>query len=262
MKVRIALLNLMPFKLVTEGDFRRVLRSSECDIELTLLRIASHTPTHTPVSLLAEYKDIYAVEGQSFDGMLITGAPVEHLPYEDVTYWEELTYIFRWAEQHVRSTIYICWAAQAALYMRYGIEKYGLAMKMFGVFPQTILNRVPLLEQFDDPFMMPHSRHTQLRKGDLLQHSDLLPLAENEQTGVSILLAHGGRDLYVMGHFEYPAGTLNDEYLRDKGKRADVGIPQNYYIDDDPSREYIGSWTAMGKLFYQNWIKYYLLSEK
>ncbi len=226
--------------------------------------IKHHTPKHTPAEHMTMfYKDFYALRTKTFDGMIITGAPVEMLDYEEVTYFSELTEIFRWAETHVRSTIYLCWAAQAALFLRYGIPKYRLDKKCFGVFKQTILApSEPIFCGFDDTFMMPHSRHTELHKDDLVQQPALMPLAEAEETGVSILSSDQGRAFYVMGHFEYPPGTLDAEYRRDVGKRDDVDIPKNYYEGNNPNEKYIGSWCEAGTIFYQNWLNYYVLDKK
>ncbi|MCD8206330.1 MAG: homoserine O-succinyltransferase [Bacteroidales bacterium] len=257
--LQIVILNLMPFKPVTETDIVRVLSHTELELELTLMRIKSHTPTHTSQEHMKMfYKDFYDLRDRFFDGMIITGAPVEMLDYEQVTYWPELTGIFRWTKTHVKSTLYLCWAAQAALYLNYDIPKYRLDKKCFGIFKQTVLEpSEPIFTGFGPTFMMPHSRHTELHKEDLLRQKDLLPLAEAEETGVSIL--RQSNDLYVMGHFEYPAGTLDNEYRRDLGKRDDVDIPKNYYKDDNPAEEYIDSWREAGILFYQNWLNHYVL---
>ncbi len=258
--LQIVILNLMPIKITTEVDLVRILSHSPLLMDITLMRIKSHTPTHTPREHMERfYTDCYALRDRTFDGMIITGAPVEMLNYEEVTYWQELTVIFRWAETHVRSTLYLCWAAQAALYWKYGIPKYRLAKKCFGIFQQTILvPAVPLFRGFHSTFMMPHSRHTEVRRDDIQRQEALLALAEAEETGVSVLLSQQGQALYVMGHFEYPAGTLDTEYRRDVGKRDDVGLPKNYYNDDNPNLGYTDTWSKQGTLFYQNWLRYYV----
>ncbi len=257
--LRIVVLNLMPLKVVTETDFVRVFSHTQLELDIRFMCVRSHTPKHTPIEHMQMfYQDFYALKDQTFDGMLITGAPVEMLPFEEVTYWEELTEIFRWADTHVRSTIYLCWAAQAALYAKYGVPKYPLAKKCFGIFRQTVLRPMePIFRGFGPTFMMPHSRHTELHKADLLQVAALTPLAEAEETGVSILTEKQGRALYVMGHFEYPPSTLNTEYRRDLGKRDDVGIPRNYYEGDNPDNRYIDTWHTAATLFYNNWLRYY-----
>ncbi len=259
-ELRIVVLNLMPIKEVTETDFVRILSHTQLELDVSFMCVGSHIPKHTSMEHMQMfYKDFHALQDQTFDGMLITGAPVEMLPFEKVDYWAELTEIFRWADTHVRSTIYLCWAAQAALYVRHNVSKYPLAKKCFGVFRQTILRPTePIFSGFAPTFMMPHSRHTELHKTDLLQVKALTPLAEAEETGVSLLMEGQGRSLYVMGHFEYPPSTLNTEYRRDLGKRDDVDLPRNYYEGDDPNCRFIDTWHTAATLFYNNWLNYYV----
>ncbi len=258
--LQVVVLNLMPFKAITETDIARILAPTPLTVDITLMCLHSHTPKHTPVEHLQMfYHDFYALRDRTFDGMIITGAPVEMLAYEDVTYWHELTEIFHWAATHVTSTIYLCWAAQAVLYLNYGIPKYILPMKRFGIFPQTPLAPAePIFRGIGSTFMMPHSRHTELHDDDLRRQQALTPLAAGADTGISILMSDHGRAFYVMGHFEYPASTLDGEYRRDRGKRDDVGIPANYYEDDNPDKRYTDTWRTAGTRFYQNWLTYYV----
>ena len=198
---------------------------------------------------------------RKFDGMIVTGAPVEDMPFEDVTYWDEITTIFDWARTHVTSTLYICWAAQAALYHFYGIQKHPLPMKMFGIFPQTInpdeANK-PLFRGFDDMFNMPQSRHTEVKSEDIRANKELTVLAESPNSGVGIAIARDGREIFCTGHLEYNPDTLDTEYKRDMGKRDDVAMPVNYYMDDDPEKGPKVTWRAHANLFYHNWINYYV----
>jgi len=199
---------------------------------------------------------------EKFDGMIITGAPVETLEYEKVSYWGEITTIFNWARSHVTSTLYICWAAQAGLYHNYGIPKYRLSKKMFGIFPQhTINSQLPIFRGFDDCFMMPQSRHTEIRKEDLLACPGLQIIADSDESGVSIVMAREGREFFITGHLEYAPDTLDNEYRRDAGLRDDVDMPQNYYKNNDPSEPPVVSWRAHANLFYNNWVNYYVYQE-
>jgi homoserine O-succinyltransferase len=194
--------------------------------------------------------------------MIITGAPVEQLEYEDVSYWAEVSDIFAWARTHVTSTLYICWAAQAGLYYHYGIPKYPLPKKMFGIFPQYTLNpQLPIFRGFDDVFQMPHSRHTELHREDILANPDLELIAESPECGVSIVMARGGREFFITGHLEYAPDTLDKEYRRDKDTRDDVDMPVNYYKNDDPSQGPKVTWRAHANLLYSNWINYYVYQE-
>ncbi len=202
------------------------------------------------------------MRNEKFDGMIITGAPIELLDYEDVQYWDEISEIFKWADTHVTSTMYICWAAQAGLYFHYGIPKYPLEKKMFGIFKQHPLDlRQPIFRGFDDVFSMPHSRHTEIRREDILADNRLTLLAESEESGVSMVMARGGRQIFVTGHLEYAPNTLDQEYRRDKGKRDDVDMPKNYYIDDDPEKAPLVTWRAHANLLFSNWINYYIYQE-
>ncbi|MGN1260818.1 MAG: homoserine O-succinyltransferase, partial [Alloprevotella sp.] len=208
------------------------------------------------------YRDFEEMRKEKFDGMIVTGAPVETYDYEDVNYWEEITAIFSWARSHVTSTLFICWAAQAGLYFHYGIPKYALPRKMFGIFKQHCLNPLlPIFRGFDDEFSMPHSRHTEIRREDILACKDLQLIAESAESGVSMVMARNGRELFVTGHLEYAPNTLDKEYHRDKGKRDDVDMPKNYYRNDDPRNEPLVTWRAHANLLFNNWINYYVYQE-
>lgn len=261
--LRIVILNLMPLKITTETDLVRLLSNTPLQIEVTLMKLKSHTPKNTPIEhMMMFYKDFDELEGQKFDGMIITGAPVETYEYEEVTYWNEVTEIFSWAKTHVTSTLYICWAAQAGLYWHYGIPKYPLQKKMFGVFEQKPLDALlPIFRGFDDTFFMPHSRHTEIRREDILKDKRLTLIAESEESGVSMVMANNGREFFVTGHLEYVADTLDKEYRRDVGKRDDVELPVNYYEGDNPSNKPVVRWRAHANLMFSNWINYYVYQE-
>ena len=261
--LRIVILNLMPLKVTTETDLVRLLSNTPLQLDVTFMKLASHTPKNTPAEHMAMfYKDFEELKALKFDGMIITGAPVETFEYEDVTYWEEVTGIFSWAKTHVTSTLYICWAAQAGLYFHYGIPKYPLARKMFGVFVQKPLDTLlPIFRGFDDSFNMPHSRHTELRREDIIKDGRLSLIAESEESGVSMVMANGGREFFVTGHLEYAADTLDREYRRDIGKRQDVDMPVNYYEGDNPDNRPVVSWRAHANLMFSNWINYYVYQE-
>ncbi|MBQ9636369.1 MAG: homoserine O-succinyltransferase [Prevotella sp.] len=264
--LRIVILNLMPLKVTTETDLIRLLSNTPLQMEISFMKLKSHTPKNTPVEhMMMFYKDFELLAHEKFDGMIVTGAPVEQLEFEDVAYWDEITSIFQWARSHVTSTLYICWAAQAGLYYHYGIPKYALSRKVFGIFPQQIapgLGSLPIFRGFDDVFMMPHSRHTEIRREDILADSRLTLLAEGSESGVSIVMSRGGRELYVTGHLEYAADTLDKEYRRDMALgRTDVGLPLNYYRDGNPDGGPLVSWRAHGNLLFSNWINYYVYQE-
>lgn len=264
--LRIVILNLMPLKITTETDLIRLLSNTPLQMEISFMKLKSHTPKNTPVEhMMMFYKDFEVLSREKFDGMIVTGAPVEQLEFEDVTYWDEITTIFQWARTHVTSTLYICWAAQAGLYFHYGIPKHQLSRKVFGIFPQQIApnkNSLPIFRGFDDVFMMPHSRHTEIRREDILADGRLTLLAEGKESGVSMVMARGGREFFVTGHLEYASDTLDKEYRRDMALgRQDVGLPVNYYRNDDPDCGPLVSWRAHGNLLYSNWINYYVYQE-
>ncbi len=261
--LRIVILNLMPIKITTETDLVRLLSNTPLQMEIYFMKLKSHTSKNTPIEhMMMFYKDFEVMRNEKFDGMIITGAPIELFDYEDVQYWDEISEIFKWADTHVTSTMYICWAAQAGLYYHYGIPKYPLEKKMFGIFKQHPLDlRQPIFRGFDDVFSMPHSRHTEIRRGDILADNRLTLLAESEESGVSMVMARGGRQIFVTGHLEYAPNTLDQEYRRDKGKRDDVEMPKNYYLDDDPEKPPLVTWRAHANLLFSNWINYYIYQE-
>ncbi len=261
--LRIVILNLMPIKITTETDLVRLLSNTPLQMEIYFMKLKSHTSKNTPIEhMMMFYKDFEVMRNEKFDGMIITGAPIELFDYEDVQYWDEISEIFKWADTHVTSTMYICWAAQAGLYYHYGIPKYPLEKKMFGNFKQHPLDlRQPIFRGFDDVFSMPHSRHTEIRRDDILADNRLTLLAESEESGVSMVMARGGRQIFVTGHLEYAPNTLDQEYRRDKGKRDDVEMPKNYYLDDDPEKPPLVTWRAHANLLFSNWINYYIYQE-
>ena len=261
--LKIVVLNLMPLKITTETDLVRLLSNTPLQMEISFMKLQSHTPKNTPIEhMMMFYTDFAELRQHKFDGMIITGAPVEQFAFEDVTYWNEMKEIFSWAKTHVTSTLYICWAAQAGLYFHYGIPKYPLPKKMFGIFEQhTLEPTLPIFRGFDDVFMMPHSRHTELHREDILANPELTLIAEGAESGVSIIMARGGREFFITGHLEYAPNTLDNEYRRDVGKRDDVDLPKNYYRNDRPEDGPLVSWRAHANLFYSNWINYYVYQE-
>lgn len=261
--LRIVILNLMPLKITTETDLIRLLSNTPLQIEVNFMKLKSHTPKNTPIEhMMMFYRDFELLSHEKFDGMIITGAPVETLEFENVTYWDEMQRIFTWARTHVTSTLYICWAAQAGLYFHYGIPKYPLPKKMFGVFSQRpLLPQLPIFRGFDDVFNMPHSRHTEVHREDIEANSELTLIADSDECGVSIVMARGGREFFITGHLEYAPNTLDKEYRRDRDVRDDVDMPVNYYRDNDPDKEPLTSWRAHANLLYSNWINYYVYQE-
>lgn len=261
--LRIAVLNLMPLKITTETDLIRLLSNSPLQLEIHLMKVKAHTSKNTPVEhMKAFYRDFEVMKNEKFDGMIITGAPVEHLDFDDVNYWDEITEIFRWSRTHVQSTMYICWAAQAGLFYHYGIPKHALSEKMFGIFPQKPLDpRLPIFRGFDDKFNMPHSRHTEIRRSDIESNPHLQIIAESPLSGVSMVMARGGREIFVTGHSEYSPLTLDAEYKRDLDKGLPIHMPYNYYIDDDMDKGVKVTWRAHGNLLFQNWLNYYVYQE-
>jgi homoserine O-succinyltransferase len=258
--LRLALLNLMPVKITTETDFVRLLANSPLQVEIDFIKMKDHQSRNTPQEhLITFYKNFEDIRKNNYDGMIITGAPVELLPFEEVGYWRELMEIFDWAARHVTSTLYICWAAQAALHHSYGIPKYPLDRKMFGVFRHRLLDpNVPLFRGFDDVFYAPHSRHTEIRREDLLQSPALKILAESDESGVHIVMARGGREIFITGHEEYAPDTLHNEYLRDLGKGLPIDLPKHYYYNDDPQQGIAVRWRAHAHLLFKNWLNYYV----
>lgn len=261
--LRIAILNLMPLKITTETDLVRLLSNSPLQLDIHLMKVKAHTSKNTPIEhMQAFYRDFEEMKSEKFDGMIITGAPVEHLDYSEVNYWQEITEIFDWARTHVTSVMYICWAAQAGLYYHYGVPKYPLPSKMFGIFPQVPSDTcLPIFRGFDDVFYMPHSRHTEIKREDILKVPELSIIAESEQSGVSMVMARNGREIFVTGHSEYSPNTLDTEYRRDLAKGLPIEMPVNYYRNDDPDQGPLVTWRGHGNLLFTNWLNYYVYQE-
>ena len=262
--LKIAILNLMPIKITTEADLLRLLSNSPLEIELDFIRLETHVSKNTSAEHLNTfYKPFSAIKNERYDGCIVTGAPVELLPFEDVTYWRELTGIFDWARANVTSTLYICWGAQAALYHFYGIEKYTLNKKMFGIFRHTVNDpKFPLFRGFDDEFFAPHSRHTTIYADDIKKCADLTLLSESNEAGVAIVSSRNGRELYLTGHSEYAPLTLHEEYMRDRAKGLDsVELPQHYYPNNDPNSRPVVTWRAHANLMFVNWLNWFVKGE-
>lgn len=261
--LRIVILNLMPLKITTETDLVRLLSNTPLQIEISFMKLRSHTPKNTPVEhMKAFYKDFELMREERFDGMIVTGAPVEQMPFEEVSYWPEVSAIFDWARTHVTSTLYICWAAQAGLYRFYGIPKYDLPEKMFGIFEHRV-NRplLPIFRGFDDVFYVPHSRHTEVRRADIERCPELDIISESDESGVYMVMARGGREFFITGHSEYSPYTLDGEYKRDLAKGLPIKMPKNYYRGDDPSQPPLVRWRAHANLLFSNWLNYYVYQE-
>ena len=258
--LEIVLLNLMPTKIVTETPLSRVLGNTPLQVHLELMMISSHKSKNTPEEhLLSFYKTFDELKGRKFDGMVITGAPVEHLPFEDVDYWDELVQIMEWSKTHVHSTFHICWAAQAGLYYHYGIQKRQLPEKLFGVYPHHAdYKRAILLRGFDDEFWAPHSRHTTIDRADVEVVPGLKILASSDEAGVYIIMNKAGRQIFVTGHSEYDPDTLEREYLRDKSQGLPIHVPVNYYPGDDDRKPPVVRWRGHGNLLYSNWLNYFV----
>lgn len=258
--LRIVILNLMPLKITTETDLIRLLSNTPLQIDIRFMKLKSHTPKNTPIEhMMMFYRDFDEIAKENYDGMIVTGAPVEQMRFEDVEYWDEIVKIFDWARTHVQSTLYICWAAQAGLYHFYNIPKYQLDRKMFGIFPTRPLRpRLPIFRGFDDDFRMPQSRHTEVHRSDIEKVKELSIIAESPESGVSMVMARNGRDFFITGHLEYAPDTLDKEYKRDIGKRSDVGLPLHYYLEDDPKKGFLVTWRAHANLLFANWINYYV----
>ena len=261
--LRIAILNLMPTKIATETQFLRLLSNTPLQVDITLLHSISHVSKNTaPEHLETFYKSWYDIEGERFDGMIITGAPVENLDFSEVDYWDELCAIMDWSQRNVFSTMHVCWGAQAGLYYHYGVPKHSLPEKCFGVFPHRATRQyIRLLRGFDDVFYCPHSRHTTILREDIQKNAKLDIIAESEEAGVNVVRALNGRQVYVTGHFEYDPLTLKSEYDRDVAAGKPIKIPVNYYPDDDPTRTPLVRWRSAGNLFFANWLNYYIYQE-
>ena len=263
--LKIVVLNLMPIKITTETDLIRLLSNSPLQIEVSLMKLKSHTSKNTPVEhMKAFYRDFELMKNEKFDGMIITGAPVEHLDFEDVNYWDEITEIFEWTRTHVTSTFYICWAAQAGLYYHYGIPKYPLEKKMFGIFEHHICDgfqHLPIFRGFDDVFYVPHSRHTEVRREDIEKCEGLQVISESADSGVHIVMARSGREFFVTGHSEYSPYTLDTEYRRDLDKGLPIEMPRNYYREDNLEKGPLVRWRSVANLLFSNWLNYYVYQE-
>lgn len=261
--LRIVVLNLMPLKITTETDLVRLLSNTPLQLELEFMKLKSHTSKNTSIEHMKQfYKSFHKMRDERYDGMIITGAPVEQMDFEEVTYWEEMKEIFDWAKTHVTSTLYICWAAQAGLYHGYGIKKCPLDKKMFGVFRHTFNDPHNAISRgFDDEFFVPHSRHTEIRAEDILKVPELTLLSESDESGVYMVMARNGREFYITGHSEYSPNTLDTEYKRDLHKGLPIEVPRNYYTDDDPSKKPIVKWRAHANLLFTNWLNYFVYQE-
>lgn len=261
--LKIVILNLMPVKITTETDLIRLLSNTPLQIELDFLQLKSHTSKNTPVEhMMNFYKNFDVISKSNYDGMIITGAPVEQMPFEEVDYWPEMTKIMDWARHHVTSTLYICWAAQAGMYHYYGVPKYHLNAKMFGVFEHHIHNpKNPIFRGFDDVFYVPHSRHTEVRSEDIIKVPELTILSESPESGVYMVMGRNGREFFVTGHSEYSPMTLDDEYKRDLAKGLPINMPQNYYPDNNPELDPQVRWRSHANLMITNWLNYFVYQE-
>lgn len=258
--LQILLLNLMPTKVVTETQFSRLLGNTPLQVELTLMHTKSHQSKNTSEEhLLAFYCTFDEIKDKKFDGMIITGAPVEHMPFEEVEYWEELCEIMEWSLTHVQSTFHICWGAQAGLYYHFGIGKYQLDRKMFGIFPHSADHKKTILFRgFDDIFMVPHSRHTGIDRAEIEAVPELKILASSPEAGVFAIKTEEGRQIFITGHPEYDADTLKKEYDRDVAAGKPIDLPKNYFPDNDPTREPPATWRSSANLLYSNWLNYFV----
>lgn len=258
--LKILLLNLMPKKIETETQLSRLLGNTPLQVELELIHTKSHRSKNTaPEHMLAFYKTFDDIKHLNFDGMIITGAPVEQMPFEEVEYWDELCEIMEWTKTHVHSTFHICWGAQAGLYYHFGIDKKPLPKKMFGIFPHKAeYKRSMLLRGFDDTFMVPHSRHTAIDEEAVRNTKDLKVLASSEEAGIYAMSTKKGKQIFITGHSEYDADTLKNEYLRDVGEGKPIEIPKNYFPCDNPKKAPIVSWRSHANLLYSNWLNYFV----
>ena len=262
--LKILLLNLMPTKIITETQFLRLLSNTPIQVEIDFLCTTSYTPTNTSHEHLIKFYESFAdIRDRRYDGMIITGAPVEQMAFEEVDYWQEFAEILEWSKTHVYSTLYICWAAQAGLYYHYGVPKYDLTRKKFGVFPHTLNHTHPdkLFRGFDDVFFVPHSRHTEVRREDILQHKELTILSESPEAGVLAVADQLGRKFFICGHPEYDPLTLKAEYDRDYDKGLNPDIPVNYYPNNDPTQTPVVRWRSTANLLFYNWLNYYVYQD-
>lgn len=259
----IVIVNLMPLKEDTELQILRSLSNTPLQVNVTFVATSTHESTHTSMSHLNKfYLSFQDIKRHNYDGMIITGAPVEQMEYEEVDYWQEICEIMEWSKTHVTSTLHLCWGAQAALYYHYGIPKHPLEKKRFGVYKHRVMNRkVPLVRGFDDEFCAPHSRHTEVRREDILKHPELTILAESPEAGVFLVIDEDGKQIFMMGHPEYDRVTLDKEYWRDRNKGLPIELPVNYYPDDDPTQKPLLQWRSHGNILYSNWLNYYVYQQ-
>ena len=258
--LKILLLNLMPTKIVTETQLSRLLGNTPLQVELEFLQTATHKATHTSQTHMTSFYKVFDdIKDNKYDGMIITGAPVENMKFEEVSYWDELCTIMEWSKTHVTSTFHICWGAQAGLYYHYGIKKYPLDKKLFGVFPHKVERKSSMLFRgFDDTFMVPHSRHTTIKREDVEAVKELKILSTSAEAGIYALATNKGRQIFITGHSEYDADTLMLEYLRDKEAGLPIDIPKNYFPNDDDSKKPVVTWRSHANLIYSNWLNYYV----
>lgn len=258
--LKVCILNLMPIKQDTELQLLRALSNTPLHIDVSFMKMNSHISLNTPIQHLNRFYNTFdELRRNKYDGLIITGAPVEQIPFEAVDYWEELCEIMDWSKTHVTSTLHICWGAQAGLYYHYGLEKILLPKKLFGVYRHKVMNRKnPLVRGFDDEFLIPHSRHTTVASEDIHQCDELTVLAESDEAGVLLCMSEGGKEIYVMGHPEYDRYTLHNEYVRDKEKGLPIDVPKNYYPGDDDTQKPHLQWRAHGNILYSNWLNYFV----
>lgn len=258
--LRILIFNLMPLKIATETHLLRALSNTPLQVEVDLMMTSSHVSKNTPAEhLTAFYKTFPEICHQKYDGMIITGAPVEEMEYEEVNYWDEMKQVMDWSKTNVTCTFHICWGAQAGLYHHFGVPKHHIGYKMFGVFEHTVnYPHEPLLRGFDDRFFAPHSRYTEVRRSDIETHPDLLILSESNDAGVYIAMSANRRQIFVTGHSEYDPFTLKEEYVRDVRKGLDIALPKNYFSNNDPAQPPLVNWRSHAHLLYSNWLNYYV----
>jgi homoserine O-succinyltransferase len=261
--LKIIILNLMPLKISTETDLLRLLSNTPLQVEIDFLRIKDHRHKNTSAEHMdAFYTTFDKIRNNKYDGMIITGAPVEQLPFEEVTYWGEMKEIMDWSVHHVTSSLFICWGAQASLFHFYGIPKYDLDGKMFGVFKHRVSDdKLPIFRGFDDEYYVPQSRHTEIRREDIEKVPELEIISFSEESGVNMLMAKNGRQLFITGHSEYSRETLNNEFKRDKAKNLPIEVPKNYYPNDDPNQTPVMKWRSAANLMFTNWLNYYVYQE-
>lgn len=261
--LKLVILNLMPLKISTETDLLRLLSNTPLQVEIDFLKISGHKHKNTSAEhMRAFYTTFDKISKNKYDGMIITGAPVEQLPFEEVTYWKEMKEILDWTAHHVTSSLFICWGAQASLHHFYGIPKYNLDRKIFGVFKHQVSdNKLPIFRGFDDEYYVPQSRHTEIRREDIEKVPELEIISASEESGINMLMAKNGRQLFITGHAEYSRETLNNEYHRDLKKNLPIDIPKNYYPNDDPAQKPIMKWRSAANLMFSNWLNYYVYQE-